>query len=285
MIARVFVIAAAALAAAAPARAAAPRFAATCHPAAAVLRELAAGRAEVTTLLPAGASPHTYEPQPSDIKNVAGAKALFYVSPLLDGWATRIGAAKTIDMIHLVPPALRLRNLEEEEGPGDDPHFWTDPLVVKATLGPLAEELARLDPPGAAAYRANAVRFAARLDALDREMAAILAPVRGRALLLFHPSLQHLAKRYGLPIAGVVEPSPGKEPTPRYLQKVLRIVKEKQVRAVFGEPQLPRRAVDVVAEAAGIKSGLVDPMGGVPGRTTYEELMRWNARALAEALR
>ena len=51
------------------------------------------------------------------------------------------------------------------------------------------------------------------------------------------------------------------------------------------QPQLPRRAVDVVAEAAGIKSGLVDPMGGVPGRTTYEELMRWNARALAEALR
>jgi len=53
---------------------------------------------------------------------------------------------------------------------------------------------------------------------------------------------------------------------------------------VLTEPQLARRPAEVVAEAAGVRCYEMDPLGGVPGRETYSELLRYNARVLVEAL-
>ncbi len=277
-----------AVAADAPAATAAPRFVTTGPPVAAILAELVAGRAEVRSLVPAGASPHTYEPRPSDLAAAQQALGLFFVSPALDGWAARLPARARVELLGLVPRDLLLPNLESIEhaqGTAGDPHFWTDPLLVKAVLPALADALSRLDPGGAATYRANAAAFGARLDALDRATAQTLAPVKGRAVLLFHPSFQYLLRRYGLTIAGVLEPVPGKEPTPRLLQQFAGRAARDGVRAVFGEPQLPAGPVNALAEAAGIKAYQLDPLGGTAGRTSYAELIGYNARVLAEALK
>lgn len=265
----------------------APEFVVTGNPLAAILAELTGGRASIVNLLPAGASPHTYEPVPSDLRAAERAAALFYVSPLLDGWASRLPARERIEVFALVPVDARLPDLEQHDehaGAAGDPHFWTDPLLVKAVLPGLVKELTRLDPGGAALYQDHGRRFAERLDALDAELQQRLAPVRGRALVLFHPSFQYLVHRYGLRLAAVVAPSPGKEPTPRRLADILSLIRKQDVKAVFGEPQLPRRPAEVLADAAGVKFAVLDPLGGGPGRRTYEELLDYNARVLAEAL-
>ena len=55
------------------------------------------------------------------------------------------------------------------------------PANAQAWLGLIAAELARLDPENAATYAANAAAAAQRIDALDAEVAALLAPVEGQA--------------------------------------------------------------------------------------------------------
>jgi zinc transport system substrate-binding protein len=277
---------------------AAPRFVTTCPALAFILREVARGRADVVSLTPAGASPHTFEPRPSDLAEAERALGLFFVSPLLDGWAARLPARARVEVLRLVPGALALRSLESgadghpaaaagdaPAGAAADPHFWTDPLIVREIVPALAGAMTRLDPAGAATYERNASAFAARLTALDARIAARLAPVRGRPVLLFHPSFQYLIRRYGLRLAGVLEPFPGKEPTPRALQAAVALVAREGVKAVFSEPQLPRRPAEVLAEAAGIKVFVLDPLGGAPGRESYEELLDYNAGVLLEALR
>src|SRR5262249_57283303 len=97
------------------------------------------------------------------------------------------------------------------------------------------------DPPGCPAYSTGARRFRTTLERLHAEVAALLAPVRGAAVVLFHPSFQYLLVRYGLVMAASLEPSPGKEPTPRYVVEVVRTVERLGVRSVFTEPQLPAR--------------------------------------------
>jgi len=270
----------------------APRFVVTGHPLAAILSELCAGRADVIDLLPAGASPHTYEPVPSDIRRASEAAALFFVSPALDGWAARLPAPRRVEVLALVPREARLPNLEvhDESGPhadagASDPHFWTDPALVRAVVPRLAAELKTLDPGGAEVYDRNAARFEEQLRALDERIARQLAPVRGKPVVLFHPSFQYFIRRYGLRLAGVVTPSPGKEPTPRSLQKMVRLVREAGVKAIFSEPQLPRGPAEALAEAAGVRLFLLDPVGGRPGRQTYTELLEYNAGVLLEALR
>ncbi len=291
-------------------------FVATIHPLAAILEKVTEPRARVVRLLPPGASPHTYEPSPSDVRIAGRAPGLFYVSDELDGWASRLPAEKRVMVIDLVPPSYRLpmdahshdhageelnldepgheehREAEPDEGKlaGEaagsltDPHFWTDPLTVKATLPGLVDRLGALDPEGRDVYARNAERFAAELEFLDAEVSERLASVKGKTMVLFHPSFQYLLRRYGLRLAGLIEEFPGKEPSPRDLQALIQTMREAGVRAIFSEPQLSRRVADALGEAAGLPVYLLDPVGGVEGRVSYRELILYNVDVLQEAL-
>jgi zinc transport system substrate-binding protein len=273
------------------------RYVATIHPVRMILEPVVEGRATVDVLLPPTASAHTWEPKPSDARRVADARALFTVDPSYDGWAGGLGHRNTVALFPMVPEPQRHgfgcaghghghdhgHDHDHAEG-SPDPHFWPDPTAVRSMLPALVERLSALDPEGAATYRANAQALDKELVALDAELASTLAPVRGRGVVLFHPSILYLLNRYDLRLAGVVEELPGKEPSPRHLSELAKKLRKAEARAVLAEPQLNPRSAEVVAEAAGVKLGLLDPIGGVPGRMTYAELLRDNAKTLRTAL-
>jgi zinc transport system substrate-binding protein len=272
------------------------RYVATIQPLAAILEQVTRGRGEVVRLLAPGSSPHTFDPRPSDAVRLERAIALFYAGPSLDKeWTAKMPAAHRIEMLLLVPEDYLLPMIAHEHEHGKhkhrrhetstaDPHFWTDPLAVKAMLPALAEELSALDADGRTLYHENADRFATELDELHNRTAAILEPVRGRAVLLFHPSFQYLLKRYGLEVAGTIELFPGREPSPRALHDLIKKAKSLGIHAVFTEPQLSPRPAQVIAEAANLKLYELDPIGGIEGRRSYEEIILYNARTLATGL-
>ncbi len=270
-----------------------PVFVVTIHPLKAILAEVAGDRAGVVRILAPGASPHTHDPRPSDVRQAERALALFYVDPALDGWAAQLRRDRLHALLPMVHPELLLQQEDHQcDGGHDhrhgedepDPHFWTDPLVVKSLLPDLAGLLTRYDPEGEAEYHANAEAFAGVLEELHGELAEKLAPVAGEKVVLFHPSFRYMLERYGLEYAGVIEPSPGREATPRYLQGLIRRFEEENIKAVFSEPQLSQRPVEVIGEGTGRPVFMLDPVGGVPGRESYSELLRYNAEVLRTAL-
>lgn len=164
---------------------------------------------------------------------------------------------------------------------GTDPHFWLDPLAVRAVVPAMVRALSEADPAGAAVYAQNGERLAQELGALHDELASTLQPVTGRAVILFHPSFCYMLNRYGLVYAGSVEMSPGREPTPRYIQELAARVKKHNIPMLFSEPQLSPRSVRVIADAVKVPVGELDPNGGTGEKTTYAALLRHNARTLA----
>ncbi|MBI1292570.1 hypothetical protein GC173_15235 [bacterium] len=275
-----------------------PVYVATIKPLALILTELVTGRGEVRTLLSPSASPHTYEPRPSDARAVADAKAFFQVGVGLDDWAASMQATQRIAVMPLLPKEFLLygacESHDHDHGEAHDghnhaadavdAHFWTDPLTTAALVDPLVEKLAGLDPDGAEVYRANGKAFQDRLAALDAELSAELAPVHQAPVVLFHPSFLYMLKRYELRYVGVVEASPGKEATPRHLAALSDILRREGARAVFSEPQLDPRPAEALAREAGVKLAVLDPNGAVEGTETYEALLLFNARSLREAL-
>ncbi len=265
----------------------------TINPLRAILAEVVGERGEVTALLAPGASPHTYEPRPTDAIAAESALALFRAADDIDAWAAKLSTKERIALFSFVPEAMRVPYDEaeragegehrHEHGP-DNGHFWSDPLAVKAVLPELVNRLCALDPEGAETYKRNAARFAEDLDKLDGEMKTTFADLGGRPVFMFHPSWTYFMKRYGLRVAGMIEPFPGKEPTPKFLKALIDSAKEQNVRAVFTEPQLPRRPAEVIAEACGLPLRELDPNGGVEGRRTYRELIEYNAAMLKQAL-
>lgn len=274
---------------------------ATIAPVAAILRPIVGDRAEVVTLLRPNASPHTYDPRPGDVSTAEQALAVFFAAAEADGWAAKLPAKARVELFALLPEDARRpmpvgSHEGHHHGPGEtcsaggiDPHFWTDPLTVSQILLPLAERLGQLDPDGRETYLANARAFAGELAALDTELRDTLAPVRGEAVFLYHPSLLYFLARYELEYGGAVEEFPGKEPSPSYLTNLLRRLRETNARAIFTEPQLTRGPAEVIqqelaAEDYEIRVGVLDPIGGVEGRRTYADLLRYNARVLRDTL-
>ncbi|MDA8163919.1 MAG: metal ABC transporter substrate-binding protein [Desulfobacteraceae bacterium] len=274
------------------------RYAATIQPLAAILKEVVGARGEVARVLPPGSSPHTFEPRPSDAVMLQRSLALFYAGPGLDReWTQGLPAPRKVEMLQLVPPEYRLPMVahHDEEGKGGhghehegsgtiDPHFWTDPLTVRAMLPGLVRQLTEIDPEGRALYERNAAAFAADLDRLNAQVAEILRPVAGKPVFLFHPSFQYLITRYHLNLAGLLEPFPGREPSPKTLNALIEKVTRVHARALFTEPQLPSQPAKVLAEAAGLKLYELDPLGGTKGRQSYNDIILYNARTLREAL-
>ncbi len=274
------------------------RYSATIHPLTEILAQITRGRAEVVTLLSPGSSPHTFEPRPSDLILLDGAKALFYAGPGLDKeWIGRLPAAQKIELVAYIPDHKKLfmedhdHGEDKKGGSGDDgadtiidPHFWTDPMTIHAMVPELVNVLVSLDPEGEGAYRANGYAFQKGLERLDVELEALLVPCRGISYFLFHPSFNYLFARYNLHIGGVIEPFPGREPGPRFLAEMTGKIKKSGSRIIYTEPQLSKRSATILAEAAKVGVGLLDPLGGVDGRMSYEQILRFNGQALRNAL-
>jgi ABC-type Zn uptake system ZnuABC Zn-binding protein ZnuA len=106
-----------------------------------------------------------------------------------------------------------------------------------------------------------------------------------KTIVTFHGSMGYFADRYGLKIAAVIEPFPGKEPTPRYIKDVLGAIQRSQASALFSEPQLDKKPAQVIADQAKLPLFELDPVGGSAGVESYEKLLTHNADVLDKALK
>ncbi len=141
---------------------------------------------------------------------------------------------------------------------GDDPHIWMAPLLVKRQAQTMRDTLSRLDPAGKASYAANYQKLAAELDQLHERIKAQLKPVRGQAILVFHPSFGYFTDAYGM--RQLVVESEGKAPSPRQLSRLIAEVKKRKIKTVFVQPQFDQSSARVIAAAIGGNVESLDPL-------------------------
>ena len=271
---------------------------------------LVEGRATTRTVLAAGDSPHTFDPRPSTVRAARQSQALFYGADVLDGWAAQMEAPRSYAFLDLVPGQYVHSFPDESERATSsgtssqnqnhtageklaaahghttgttDPHFWLDPVAVRALVPPLADTLCTVDPGGCDTYQANANALTDSLQVLHEEMETALAPVRDRAFMASQPFLHYLVRRYGLSQTAVVERSPAQEPSARRIQQLIAQARDEDVQVMVRQRQLPADAAQAVAEGASLPVVALDPLGGARF-DTYMALMRHNATTLREAL-
>lgn len=168
---------------------------------------------------------------------------------------------------------------------GADPHAWLDPMNARLWLGVIAQELAAHDPANAALYAANATAAQAELDALTVEIAAQVAPVRGKPFLVFHDAYQYFEAAFDLSATGAIALSGAADPGPARIAQLRDLAQEQNIACVFSEPQFdPKLVRTVFGDVAG--HGVLDPLGAdvTPGPDLYPALMRHMAAALTGCL-
>jgi zinc transport system substrate-binding protein len=167
-----------------------------------------------------------------------------------------------------------------------DEHIWLDPENAKLWLGAIAAALSEADPDNAGAFFANAKAGKAELDALSAELAAALAPIRGRGFVVFHDAYQYFEARFGAPAAGSITVSDAAAPSAARVAEIRALLKDIGAACVFAEPQFPARIVETVAEGTGARAGVLDPLGAslTPGPDLYAGVLRGMAASLVGCL-
>ena len=266
--------------------AAQPEYVTTIHPFKEIIQRVVGERGKVISLLSPGSSPHTFNISPSEVKVIEKADAIFYGAENLDEWAIRYVNPHKIELLSLllVDSLLNIITIRNENV-GIDPHFWTDPLLVKIMLPQLVAKLCSIDPDGCKIYETNAAEFSAELEKTFSEINKNLKRVNKRTVILSHPFFQYFLKRCNFRLAGIIEPIPGKEPTPKELKDLIDIALKNDVEAIFTHIQLPANAAHLLSESTGIKVYTLDPVGGVEGRNSYNEILMYNTGIILKALR
>ncbi|HMO72107.1 MAG TPA: zinc ABC transporter substrate-binding protein [Paracoccaceae bacterium] len=170
---------------------------------------------------------------------------------------------------------------------GTDPHAWLDPHNAEVWLGLIAAELGRLDPTNAATCAANAGAAAGAIEALEEELAAILAPVKDRPFVTFHDAYGYFAGHFGLTQAGSIALGDAASPGAARLSDLRAQLGGGGAFCVFPEANHDARLSAQLAEATGTRLGpVLDPEGSSlePGPGLYADLMRGLAQGLAECL-
>jgi zinc transport system substrate-binding protein len=274
----------------------------TIYPFKAIVQEIVGDKFEVKSVLPSGADPHTYEMLPSDFKIIQNSAAFFYGSEALDGWAARIDVDNKIEMLKLVPCEFLIeikvhshfddhnhnhnnQHGTDEESLGIDPHFWVDPLTVQAMLPALLNELIQIDPENEEYFKGNVELFSARLLEIDNLLILQTADIEHRNVFTAHPFYSYFFERYNFFVAGSIEIAPGYHSTPKDIKQLMELVKKQNVKAIFTHKQHNDKPAKVLAESTRIKEFELDPIGGVPGMMTYEEIILHNLDIIKKALK
>jgi ABC-type Zn uptake system ZnuABC Zn-binding protein ZnuA len=263
------------------ARAEGIKVAATIFPLYDITRQVAGPVADVVLILPPGASPHTFEPTPAGVRALAGAQALFVVGHGLDAWAARLARGAGISRLVQVDAGIALRRV----GGAVDPHYWLSAPNAGAIAGVVAAELERLAPDRHREIQRSLAAYRARLDTADAQVRRLLADLPSRKIATVHEAFGYFADAYGLEVAAVFEPYPGLEPSPRFVVEFQKKIQASGLRVLFTEPQLSLEALRPIARDLGVTLAVLDPLGGLPGREGFIELLLFDARAVADAAR
>jgi zinc transport system substrate-binding protein len=236
-----------------------------------------------------GFNPKTYDPTPQQI--AALTDAVLYVRtgvPFEEAWMERIRSANPgMEVVDAREGIILLEldaHSDDEHGRGaahhadeQDPHVWTSPPLVRHMVGVVRDKLSELDPGHAAELAHNHDAFVAELDALDRDLHALLDPLPNRRFLVFHPAWGYFADTYGLTQVPIERE--GKEPGARSLAALIDQAKEDGIKVVFVQPQFDKSHARQVAKAIGGVVVAVDPLAA-----DYVANLRRVGRELARAL-
>jgi zinc transport system substrate-binding protein len=268
------------------------------------------------------ASPHTYNLKPSNARTLQDARVVFWVGPGLEAFLEKplaaLGSDAVVAELDDAPGLVKLPfreggafeahdhedeaghdhgeaghdHAEHDHGDHDhghgayDTHLWLDPMNAKAMAAEITTTLVAADPANALTYEANAKALDQKLDALDKEIAATVAPVKDRPFVVFHDAYQYFEHRYKVRVAGSITVSPETIPGAQRVAEIHRKVGDLGATCVFAEPQFEPRLIDVVIEGTKARSGVLDPEAATlqAGPDLYFTLMRGIAASMKDCL-
>lgn len=275
-----------------------PRVLATTNLVADTARRLGGAEVTVEALMGPGVDPHLYKPSESDVRRLSEADLILYNGLHLEGKMSdlleRLGHDRPVAEVAAAIPASELRAPPEFKG-HPDPHVWFDVSMWSKTVDTVAEALGRLAPEHRELFAERARAYQAELAELDgwvRRRILEIPPER-RVLVTAHDAFGYFGRAYGVEVIGLQGISTLSEAGLADVERVVNLVADRHIPAIFVESSVPRRSIEAVQAAVRSKGGSVeiggqlysDSLGPVDGTAgTYPGMVKANVDTIVSAL-
>lgn len=262
-----------------------------------LVRNITGDSAHVEALMGTGIDPHLYHPTRTDISKMLQADIVFYNGINLEGkmehFLDKLASQKPTVSIG---STLSLDTLQAMDGmEGYDPHIWMN--VNNWILGGkiVVTALSKLRHDNTTLYQENNAIYSAKLKKLDDYVRTMIAsiPERTRILVTAHDAFGYLGTAYDIEVIGVQGISTESEAGLTKIKRLVDIIVDRNVPAVFVETSVGDHNIKAIVEGAkarghDVKIGgsLFSDAMGVEGtiESTYIGMMEHNVRTITKAL-
>lgn len=220
-------------------------------------------KVKINVMVPPGASPHTYEPVPSQMQNLSESSMYAIVGSGIEFELTWMDKLITVNENMLVVDCSKgIEIYEGEEGDNlhapIDPHVWMSPPNAQIMVQNIADGLIRIDPGSRSFYEDNRDAYIQRLTALDEEITSVVSGLKNRTFMVDHPAFGYFAREYGLNMLSIE--TEGKTPTPSELASLIEKARENKVKIIIASPQFNPTSATVIADSINATVVMIDPL-------------------------
>jgi zinc/manganese transport system substrate-binding protein len=266
---------------------------------ASLTKTIGGDKVDVESLVPPGFNADLYSPRPQDLFKIHRAKLFIMIGLNLEDWARDVvNAAENPNLVkaeiyHGIPlldvPKGHIDYSFGDIHPNGNPHLQINPEDGRIMARNIREALAAADPEDKALFDKNLADFELRLNAAEKRWYAEMAPYKGMAFIPYHECWTYFAEAFHLVIPEppkTIEEKPGFVPSPRRIEEVIRLAKDKNVKLIVTEPYYDVAIGKVISERLGIpyvSISLYD-IGLNPKETDYISMEDYIVHQVAQAL-
>ena len=254
-------------------------------------REVGGDRIESISLTKEGAEIHGYQPTPDDLITASRADVIFENGMNLELWTSKLSASIPDVPIVKVSEGVAIVSIAEDSYAGKpNPHAWMSPKQGLIYVENIRQALIKLSPENEDYFTARAGVYSEKIKQVDQKLSTSLAvlPSDNRILVTCEGAFSYLTKDYNLEEVYLWAINSDAQGSPQQIAKVINIVKEKKVPAVFCESTVEPRIQQEVVAATGAKLGqvlYVDSLSTLSGpASTYLKLLEHTADAIISGL-
>lgn len=240
-------------------------------------------KVSVTVMVPPGASPHAYEPNPAQLMKVSKAHMYVKIGTPIEFEIAWLGKILSMNStMHVCDASIGIDLIavsqdDEHKQSNVDPHIWLSPQNTRIMVNNIYDALIAINGDNEQYYRTQRDAYCAELDSLHRRVEQMLQKKKKRQFMVYHASWRYFARDYGLEQISIE--TDGKEPTARNMEYVILKALEHNIRIIFVSPQFSTKSADVIASEIGGTVTSIDPLA-----KDYVTNMEKVARSLSAAM-
>ncbi len=255
-------------------------------------KNVAGDAAEVVSITKPGAEIHNYQPTPRDIIKAIDADIVLWNGLNLELWFEKF--FNNLEDVPSVIVSEGVTPIGIGDGPYNgkpNPHAWMSPSDALTYVDNIAKAFAKYDPENAAIYLKNAENYKSEINAAVAPVRELLQniPEERRWLVTSEGAFSYLARDFNLNEAYLWPINADQQGTPQQVRKVIDLIREKNIPAIFSESTVPSDPAEQVARETSATYGgvlyvdsLTDGSGPVP---TYLDLLKVTTQTIANGLR